>query len=98
MIKKGVLLMLGRKILLLLLCTLLFSKVVSAEVPLTAAFIRDNQLWVKQGEQETQLTHSRYVYSPQWSYDGRFIAYMDGDEQGEKNNLFIYDFISFAFI
>lgn len=83
--------MIGRKILFILFCTLIFSKVVSAEVPLTAAFIRDNQLWVKQGEQETQLTHSLYVYSPQWSYNGRFIAYIDGDEQGEKIDLFIYD-------
>lgn len=91
MTKKEVLLMLGRKILFLLFCTLLFSKVASAEVPLTAAFIRDNQLWIKQGDQETQLTHSRYVHSPKWSYDGRFIAYIDGDEQGEKKDLFIYD-------
>ncbi|WP_391560373.1 TolB family protein [Robertmurraya sp.] len=63
----------------------------SAEVPLTAAFVRDNQLWVKQGEQETQLTHSQYVYAPQWSYDGRFIAYIDSDEQWSKSDLFIYD-------
>jgi hypothetical protein len=64
---------------------------VCAEVPLTAAFVRDNQLWIKQGDKETQLTNSLYVYSPKWSYDGRFIAYIDGDEKGEKTDLFIYD-------
>lgn len=60
-------------------------------MPLTAAFIRDHQLWLKNGKQEIQLTKGQYVYSPKWSYDGRFIAYIDGDKQGEKSNLFIYD-------
>ncbi|MEH7237793.1 translocation protein TolB [Bacillus sp. JJ1562] len=63
----------------------------SAEVPLTAAFIRDHQLWVKEGDQEIQITKNRYVYSPKWSYDGRFIGFIDGDEKGEKSDLFIYD-------
>ncbi|PQZ55792.1 translocation protein TolB [Bacillus sp. MYb209] len=31
------------------------------------------------------------MYSPKWSYDGRFIGYIDSDEQAEKSNLFIYD-------
>ncbi|WP_313800879.1 translocation protein TolB [Cytobacillus sp.] len=63
----------------------------SAETTLTAAFIRDHQLWIKKGEEEIQITKNRYVYSPKWSYDGRFIAYIDGDEQGKKSELFIYD-------
>lgn len=67
------------------------SIVVNAEAPLKAAFIRDHQLWVKTGEKEIQLTKNRNVYGPEWSYDGRFIAYIDGDEQGKKSNLFIYD-------
>jgi dipeptidyl aminopeptidase/acylaminoacyl peptidase len=69
----------------------LFTSIVCAEAPLKAAFIRDNQLWIKEGEKEIQLTKNRYVYSPKWSYDGRFIAYIDGDEKGEKTDLFIYD-------
>ena len=68
-----------------------FSTIASAEAPLTAAFIRDHQLWLKKGDQEIQLTKDRYVYSPKWSYDGRFIGYIDGDEKGEKSDLFIYD-------
>ena len=82
------------RIRILLLLTLIYlhiSTIASAESPLTAAFIRDHQLWLKNGDQEIQLTKDRYVYSPKWSYDGRFIAYIDGDEHGEKSDLFIYD-------
>ena len=74
---------------------ILFSFVVftnaSAESPLTAAFIRDHQLWVKKGNKEIQLTKNRYVDNPKWSYDGRFIGYIDSDDKGEKSDLFIYD-------
>ncbi|MBT2706058.1 hypothetical protein [Bacillus sp. ISL-35] len=69
----------------------LLSIKVSAEVPFTAAFVRDHQLWIKTGVQEVQVTKGKYVQSPKWSYDGRFIAYIDGDEQGNKSELFIYD-------
>lgn len=68
-----------------------FHSVTFAEVHLKAAFVRDHQLWMKEGDQEVQLTTNKYVYSPEWSYDGRFIAYIDGDEHGEKSNLWIYD-------
>lgn len=60
---------------------------VNAETPLMAAFVRDHQLWIKTGDQEIQVTKNSYVYSPKWSFDGRFIAYIDGDEQGEKSDL-----------
>lgn len=80
-----------RVLLLVILICFQISTFVSAEVSLTAAFIRDHQLWLKKGNQEIQLTKDQYVYSPKWSHDGRFIAYIDGDEQGEKSNLFIYD-------
>lgn len=80
-----------RVVFILLFISFHLSMTVSAEVPLSAAFIRDHQLWIKKGEQETQITKNRYVYSPKWSYDGRFIAYIDGDEKGEKSDLYIYD-------
>ncbi|RFB16819.1 translocation protein TolB [Bacillus sp. HNG] len=79
---------------LLILLTLIFchfSMIANAEAPLTAAFIRDHQLWIKTGNQEIQITKDRYVYSPKWSYDGRFIGFIDGDEKGEKSDLYIYD-------
>ena len=62
-----------RILLLLVFISFHLSTVVSAEVPLTAAFIRDNQLWIKKGDQEIQVTKDRYVYAPQWSYDGRYF-------------------------
>ncbi|WP_066256257.1 translocation protein TolB [Neobacillus drentensis] len=80
-----------RILLILILISFHFSTIVSAKVPLKAAFIRDHQLWMKKGEKEIQLTKNRYVYGQEWSYDGRFIAYIDGDEKGEKTDLFIYD-------
>ncbi|WP_175639042.1 translocation protein TolB [Metabacillus schmidteae] len=82
--------MLFRVLLLFMLNCLLFSTIASAEVPLTAAFIRDHQLWIKTGDQEYQLTKGRFFHSPKWSHDGRFIAYVDGNMK-EKSNLFIYD-------
>jgi hypothetical protein len=80
-----------RIILLLFFISFHFSTMVSAKAPLQAAFIRDHQLWIKKGDKEIQITKKRYVYSPKWSYNGRFIGYIDGDEKGEKTNLFIYD-------
>lgn len=68
-----------------------FSTIIHAETELTAAFIRDHQLWIKMEKKEMQITKNSYVYNPKWSYDGRFTAYIDGDEKGEKSDLFIYD-------
>ncbi|MED3552592.1 translocation protein TolB [Cytobacillus praedii] len=80
-----------RILLLLTLICFHFPMNASAEALLTAAFIRDNQLWIKKGGQEIQLTKDRYVYSPKWSFDSRFIGYIDGDEKGGTSDLFIYD-------
>ncbi len=80
-----------RIVLLVILISFCVSTTVCAEIPLMAAFIRDHQLWIKVGDQEEQITKNRYVHSPKWSYDGRFIAYKDGDEKSGKSNLFIYD-------
>lgn len=80
-----------RILFILIFITFPLSTTVCAEATLTAAFIRDHQLWIKKGDEETQITMGRYVHSPKWSYDGRFIAYIDGDEKGEKSDLFIYD-------
>lgn len=68
-----------------------FSIDTFAEAPLKAAFIRNHQLWVKVGGKEIQLTTDKYVYSPQWSKDGRFIAYAASSNPGKKTYLYIYD-------
>lgn len=81
-----------RILLTLVFIYLLFPTWGNAEAPLTAAFIRDHQLWIKKGDEEIQITKNRYVVNfPKWSYDGRFLAYADGDEEGKKSSLFIYD-------
>ncbi|HJV17561.1 MAG TPA: translocation protein TolB [Bacillales bacterium] len=77
--------------LLLIFISFHFSTIARAETTFQAAFIRDHQLWIKKGDQEIQITKNQYVYSPKWSYDGRFIGYIDRDEKGEKSYLFIYD-------
>lgn len=74
-----------------IVCFLTFLPIVSAEVPLKATFIREHQLWMVEGDKEQQLTKGRYIYSPKWSHDGRFIAYLDGDKNGENTHLFVYD-------
>lgn len=83
--------MTARILLLTLLISFYFSNYAFAEAPLKAAFIRDNQLWMKEGNQETQLTQDMHVYSPKWSMDGRFIAYLAGNDTEETTYLYIYD-------
>jgi dipeptidyl aminopeptidase/acylaminoacyl peptidase len=80
-----------KTLLLIILFLFPYHSVTKAEVQLKAAFVRDHQLWMMDGDHEVQLTTNKYVYSPEWSYDGRFIAYNDGDEKGEKSQLWIYD-------
>lgn len=82
---------LALRILLVIFMSFILSSEVHANSSLKAAFTRDNQLWIKDGDKEIQITKDKYVYSPKWSYDGRFIAYISGDEQGKKADLFIYD-------
>lgn len=74
-----------------ILAFFIFSPIGSAKAPLKAAFIRDNQLWILDEGKERQLTTGMNVRSPKWSHDGRFIAYLSGDEQGEKSLLYVYD-------
>lgn len=80
-----------RILLIILFTSFHFTVDAFAEVSLKAAFIRDHQLWIKEGDKEIQLTAGRYVFNPQWSMDGRFIAFLDGDEKQEKTYLYVYD-------
>ncbi|WP_433594990.1 translocation protein TolB [Lysinibacillus xylanilyticus] len=80
-----------RILLLILFVSFNLSIDASAEVPLKAAYIRNHQLWMKEGDKEIQLTTGRYVSSPKWSKDGQYIAYLAGNENGEKTYLYIYD-------
>ncbi|MEK3979717.1 translocation protein TolB [Psychrobacillus sp. FSL K6-2836] len=80
-----------RILIFILLLSFNFSIGATAEVQLKAAFIRDHQLWMKEGNKETQLTTDRHVSLPKWSKDGQFLAYLAGDENGDNTYLFIYD-------
>ncbi|GAA4721645.1 hypothetical protein [Brevibacillus fulvus] len=44
------------------------------------AFVRDGNLWIKQGEREQQLTAQRGISYPQWSHDGKWLAYHKNKE------------------
>ncbi|WP_251554477.1 hypothetical protein [Neobacillus muris] len=56
-----------------------------------AAFIRNNDLWIKKGNAETQITKGDYIRYPKWSYDGKWIAYQRGKEAGNGNGeLWVY--------
>ncbi|KJB86948.1 hypothetical protein AZ66_15975 [Paenibacillus sp. E194] len=49
----------------------------------TAAFIRNNDLWITSGTQETQITTGEYIRNPKWSHDGMWVAFTKGKEENE---------------
>jgi len=46
-----------------------------------AAFIRNDDLWIKSGKEEKQLTSEGFVRYPKWSHDGNWIAYLKGKRE-----------------
>lgn len=66
--------------------------------PLQAAFIREGDLWIKQGETETQATRNHQASLPKWSHDGKLVAYSSGEDHDEiwvyavptKRNMLVY--------
>ncbi|MCT8136745.1 PD40 domain-containing protein [Anaerobacillus sp. CMMVII] len=73
--------------LLILLAIVPSIAVASKEQPLKAAFVRNDDLWVKIGEDEKQITNGDYIRYPKWSYDGSWIAYL----KGEKSDFPFYE-------
>ncbi|MFB9274769.1 translocation protein TolB [Cohnella cellulosilytica] len=72
----------------LVLSLLLFgSSALAAPVSkdtLNAAFVRDGNLWIKSGYgEERQLTREGKALRPKWSFDGEWIAYLEGENQPE---------------
>ena len=57
--------------------------------PLKAAFIRNDDLWVKDGAKEVKITNGAYVRYPKWSKDGKWLAYLQGKVD---SSLWIYNF------
>ncbi|PEC50910.1 hypothetical protein COJ46_01395 [Bacillus sp. AFS077874] len=61
---------------------------------LKAAFLKNDDLWIKIEESEMRITNSKYVRFPKWSYDGNWIAYISGVKEEYsplfKGDLWIY--------
>ena len=56
-----------------------------------AAFVRDDQLWVKIKEQEIKVSESGYIRYPKWSFDGSWIAYLKSAKEGDVFDLWTYN-------
>ncbi|MGM7721562.1 hypothetical protein [Metabacillus sp. Hm71] len=68
----------------LVLCLFIFpSLLIASEEPteiMKAAFVKNDQLWMKIGEYEKRITNGEYVRFPKWSYDGSWLAYLKGEK------------------
>lgn len=83
-----------KKILFIVLLLFTFLPGVVSAAPkenLKVAFIRDNNLWIKFKEQEIKITDTGYVRYPKWSFDGSWIAYLKGTEEGDVSDLWLYN-------
>lgn len=62
---------------------------------LAAAFIKNNDLWIKIKDKEMRVTNGEYVRFPKWSFDGNWIAYIRGIKEGQtplyQGELWLYD-------
>lgn len=70
--------------------------IVSAESNdiLKAAFIKENDLWIKIDNNEKRITNGEYIRFPKWSFDGNWIAYIKETKENEYSNqgeLWVYD-------
>ena len=64
---------------------------VSAAKPMLAAFIRNDDLWLKIDKQERRLTNREYIRFPKWSKDGSWIAYLRGRKDSRNpDELWLY--------
>lgn len=82
-------------ILLLITLPILSPSIALADISsnnLKAAFIRNDDLWMKTGYKERQLTHGEKVRYPKWSNDSNWIAYLKGgDELSYSGDLWLYN-------
>ncbi|UNT71673.1 translocation protein TolB (plasmid) [Bacillus sp. N447-1] len=62
---------------------------------LKAAFVKNNDLWVKIEDKEMRITQGEYVRFPKWSFDGNWIAYIRGGKEDEfpiyKGDFWLYN-------
>ncbi|MEH7353889.1 translocation protein TolB [Neobacillus drentensis] len=68
----------------LLAVIVLISSTAYADTPIDsqkAAFIRNDNLWMKIGKEEKKLTNGEFIRYPKWSHDGNWIAYLKGKRE-----------------
>ncbi len=62
---------------------------------LKAAFVKNDDLWLKVEDKEKRITNGEYVRYPQWSFDGNWIAYIRGVKKNEfpifEGDLWLYN-------
>ncbi|MBE4907336.1 hypothetical protein IMZ08_04580 [Bacillus luteolus] len=49
--------------------------------PLRAAYIKNNHLWIINGENQKQITTGGNSSYPKWSFDGKWLAYLKGNKK-----------------
>ncbi|MCD5324866.1 MULTISPECIES: hypothetical protein [Pontibacillus] len=79
----------------IVICFLIFLMVIPStglaqKTDLTAAFVRNGDLWVIHDGKEKKVTHTKTVTSkPIWSHDGQYVAFLQKgvlNEQGELSD------------
>jgi hypothetical protein len=83
-----------KKILLLTILVFSFFSVAASVEPkenLKAAFVRNNDLWIKLKDKEIMLTDTGFVRYPKWSFDGSWVAYLKGAMEGDMMDLWLYN-------
>ncbi|MFP7299577.1 TolB family protein [Neobacillus niacini] len=83
-----------KKILLLILIGLFTFPVGASAQPkenLKAAFVRNDDLWLKIRDKEIEITDKGYIRYPKWSFDGNWVAYLKGAKEGDRMDLWLYN-------
>ncbi len=63
--------------------------IVEANQPLNVAFVRENDLWIKVGQnQEKRVAEGERIRNPKWSYDGSWLAF---NKEKEETELWVYE-------
>ena len=78
---------------LFIILTPLTTAAAKKEKEIKAAFIRENDLWIKTNEKEERITSDHFIRFPKWSFDGTKLAYLRTTNINEsfEGDLWIYD-------
>ncbi|MEH7114921.1 translocation protein TolB [Neobacillus niacini] len=82
-----------KKMLLLIFLIFTLLPLVSNAAPkenIKAAFVKNNNLWIKIMDNEIKITDTGYVRYPKWSFDGSWLGYLKGAKEGDIMDLWLY--------